>query len=39
LEQENKGYFLASGGTDYHYVRPFNEERALSEIFVDLLKK
>ncbi|WP_256926234.1 ferrochelatase [Candidatus Enterococcus testudinis] len=39
LTQENKGYFLEAGGTDFYYLPPFNDDQALAEIFVDLLNK
>lgn len=38
LEQENKEYFLASGGLNYHYIQPFNEDKDFAEIVKSLCR-
>lgn len=32
LEKENKQYFLDSGGVNYYYIQPFNDDKQFAEI-------
>ena len=39
LEEENKEYFMESGGENYHYIPCLNDHDDHIEVFVNLIKK
>ena len=39
IEQENKEYFLAAGGTDYHYIPCLNDSPAHVELFANMIEQ
>ena len=39
LEEENKEYFIKSGGENYHYIPCLNDHKDHIDVFVNLIKK
>ena len=39
LEEENKEYFMESGGENYHYIPCLNDHDDHIDVFVNLIKK
>lgn len=38
LGEENREYFIEAGGVAYRYLAPFNADKELAEIIVDLYR-
>lgn len=38
IEEENRGYFMESGGKNFHYIHPFNDDPVLVDILAEVVK-